>query len=139
MTKKIILFAVALLGYGFMAQAQDKKPAPAPAAAVPGNMAAFKWETTVYDFGKIPKGKPVTAEFKFTNTGKVPLTLSNVQASCGCTTPDWTKDPVPPGKTGFIKATYNAAAVGPFSKNVTITANVESGQQILTIKGEVIE
>jgi hypothetical protein len=139
MTKKIIIIALAFISYGFAAQAQDKKPAPAPASAVPGNMAAFKWETTVHDFGKIPKNKPVTAEFKFTNSGKVPLTLSNVQASCGCTTPDWTKEPVAPGKSGFIKATYNAAATGPFSKSITITANVESGQQILTIKGEVVE
>jgi hypothetical protein len=139
MTKKIIIIALAFISYGIAAQAQDKKPAPAPASAVPGNMAAFKWETTVYDFGKIAKNKPVTAEFKFTNSGKVPLTLSNVQASCGCTTPDWTKEPVAPGKSGFIKATYNAAATGPFSKSVTITANVESGQQILTIKGEVVE
>jgi len=125
--------------FAFGAQAQDKsaaKPTPAPAAQ-PGNMAAFKWNETTHDFGQIPQGKPVTAEFKFTNVGKVPLVLSSVNASCGCTTPDWSKDPIAPGKTGYIKATFNAAAAGAFNKSVTVNANVEGGATYLTIKGEV--
>jgi hypothetical protein len=60
-----------------------------------------------------------------------------VQASCGCTTPAWTKEPVMPGGQGFIKATYNAAAAGAFNKTVTVTANIETGFIQLTIKGEV--
>jgi hypothetical protein len=128
---------MALVSFGV--NAQDKpaaKPAPAPAAQ-PGNMAAFKWVETTHDFGKIPQGKPVTHEFKFTNTGKVPLVLSQVQASCGCTTPDYSKDPIPPGKTGSIKATFNAGATGPFNKSVTVNANVEGGATYLILKGEV--
>ena len=111
---------------------------PAPAAQ-PGNMAAFKWDATTFDFGKIPQGKPVTHEFKFTNVGKVPLVLSSVSASCGCTTPDWTKEPISPGKTGSIKATFNAAAGGAFNKSITVNANVEGGATYLTIKGEVAQ
>jgi hypothetical protein len=138
---KKILFSSAflvLVAVGFQANAQTAaKPAPAPAAQ-PGNMAAFKWVETTHDFGKIPQGKPVTHEFKFTNTGKVPLVLSSVQASCGCTTPDYSKEPIAPGKTGVIKATFNAGAVGPFNKSVTVTANVEGGSTYLVLKGEVV-
>lgn len=137
--KKILLSALFLGALTFATQAQEKavKPMPAPAAQ-PGNMAVFKWNETAFDFGKIPQGKPVTHEFKFTNTGKVPLVLSSVNASCGCTTPEWTKEPIPPGKSGSIKATFNAAGVGPFNKNVTVNANVEGGATYLTIKGEVV-
>jgi hypothetical protein len=138
--KKILLSAAMMAMVAIAAQSQDKaavKPAPAPAAQ-PGNMAAFKWVETTRDFGKIPQGKPVTHEFKFTNTGKVPLVLSTVQASCGCTTPDYSKEPIPPGKTGTIKATFNAAAVGSFNKSVTVNANVEGGATYLVLKGEVV-
>lgn len=137
--KKILMSAALCALIAFGVNAQDKsavKPMPAPAAQ-PGNMAAFKWSETTHDFGQIAQGKPVTAEFKFTNTGKVPLVLSSVNASCGCTTPDWTKDPIPPGKSGFIKATFNAAAAGSFNKSVTVNANVEGGATYLYIKGEV--
>ena len=136
--KKIITSVALLAVIALGANAQEKKVAPMPApAAQPGNMAAFKWEATTFDFGKIPQGKPVTHEFKFTNTGKVPLVLSSVNASCGCTTPDWTKDPIAPGKSGAVKATFNAAAGGAFNKSVTVNANVEGGATYLTIKGEV--
>lgn len=139
--KKIILSAITVAAFTFCASAQEKgaaKPAPAPAAAQPGNMAAFKWVETTHDFGKIPQGKPVTNEFKFTNTGKAPLVLSQVSAGCGCTTPEWSKEPIAPGKVGTIKATFNAAAVGTFNKTVTVTANVEGGSTYLMLKGEVI-
>ncbi|HSI89625.1 MAG TPA: DUF1573 domain-containing protein, partial [Adhaeribacter sp.] len=65
-------------------------------------------ETETYDFGKITEGTQATHEFKFKNTGNQPVIISNVQASCGCTTPEWTKEPVMPGKTGKIKALYNS-------------------------------
>ena len=137
--KKLILSAalVAIVAFGANAQAKAPNPTPAPAAQ-PGNMAAFKWVETTHDFGKIPQGKPVTVEFKFTNTGKVPLVLSQVQASCGCTTPDYSKDPIAPGKVGTIKATFNAGAVGAFNKSVTVNANVEGGATYLVLKGEVV-
>lgn len=100
--------------------------------------AVFEWKATSHDFGKIPQGTPVTAEFVFKNSGNAPLVISNAQGSCGCTVPEYTKSPIAPGKEGIIKATFNAAASGPFNKTVTITANTEKGQEILTIKGEVV-
>jgi hypothetical protein len=91
---------------------------------------------TSFDFGKIPQGKPVTHEFVLVNAGKDTLKLENVQASCGCTTPVWKKDPVTPGETTNINVGYNALADGPFEKTVTIYYN---GGQIktVTIKGTV--
>jgi hypothetical protein len=92
---------------------------------------------TVHDFGKIPLNKPVTHEFRFTNTGTSPLIISSVQASCGCTVTDYSKDPIAPGAEGFVKATYNAATSGIFSKTVTVNANAEESAVRLMIKGEV--
>lgn len=103
------------------------------------NLAVFGWESAIHDFGKIKQGVPVTHEFTFTNTGKTPLVITNVQASCGCTTPAWSKDPIAPGAQGFIKATYNAASMGGFNKTVTVMANVEGGFKQLSIKGEVVQ
>lgn len=122
----VIVFFAALAATAYAQQAPAKQA-----------FAAFTWDASSHDFGKIKQGTPVTHEFKFTNTGKVPLIITNVQASCGCTTPSWTKEEVMPGGTGFIKATYNAAAVGAFNKTITVTANIESGFVQLSIKGEV--
>ncbi len=91
---------------------------------------------TEFDFGKIPQGKPVTHVFEFTNTGKTPFALDKVQASCGCTTPEWSKEVVAPGKTAKITVGYNAANEGAFAKPVTITYNGNLVKEII-IKGEV--
>jgi len=91
---------------------------------------------TEFDFGKIPQGKPVTHVFEFTNTGSVPFSLDNVQASCGCTTPEWNKDVVAPGATSKITVGYNAQNEGPFAKPVSITFNGNQVKQII-IKGDV--
>lgn len=96
----------------------------------------FKEET--HKFGKVPQGVPVTNEFVFTNTGTDPVVISNAAASCGCTTPTWTTTPVMPGKTGSVKATFNAATPGLFNKSVTISSNTEGGQVILYLNGEVV-
>ena len=76
-----------------------------------------------FDFGKIPQGRAVHHQFEITNTGKEPLKIENVQTSCGCTTPEWTRDPVTPGSTTTIKVGYNAAAEGPFSKSISVIYN----------------
>ncbi|NML20955.1 DUF1573 domain-containing protein [Pseudoflavitalea sp. G-6-1-2] len=89
-----------------------------------------------YDFGKIPQGRPVTHIFEIVNTGKAPLLLSNVQASCGCTTPEWSKDPIKPGASAQIKVGYNAAAEGFFNKSITIQYN-KGESKTLMISGTV--
>lgn len=113
--------------------------APLFAMAQSGKAPAFQWSEKEHDFGKIKKGTPVSTTFTYTNTGKAPLSVTDVKASCGCTVPEYTKEVVAPGKTGSVKATYNAANVGTFLKSITVTSNVEGGPVILTIKGEVIE
>ena len=99
----------------------------------------FLWLVTTYDFGKIKANNPVNHEFRFTNSGNAPLVISSVQASCGCTVTDYSKEPIAPGSEGYVKATYNAAKVGVFSKTVTVNANAEESVVQLTIKGEVVE
>src|SRR4051812_35083968 len=81
----------------------------------------LKFATTEHDFGNQVQGKPVSFEFEFSNTGGEPVVLENVKASCGCTTPTWTKEPVMPGKKGVVKAQYNMAREGSFRKSVTVT------------------
>ena len=99
----------------------------------------LQFEKETHDFGTIAQGTPVSVEFKFKNTGNQPLVLSNVQASCGCTTPEWSKDPVLPGKTAVVKAGYNAAAMGAFNKSITITSNASNSTQVIFIKGTVVD
>lgn len=99
---------------------------------------AFAWTVTLFDFGKIKQSKPVTHEFTFTNSGDVPLVISSVQASCGCTVAEYSKEPIPAGGQGFVKATYNAAKTGVFTKTITINSNTAE-PVLLTIKGEVVE
>ncbi len=93
-------------------------------------------QETEFDFGKIPQGKPVTHVFEFKNIGTTPLSLDNVQASCGCTTPVWNKDTLAVGATSKITVGYNSQNEGPFTKPVTITYNGNQSKQII-IKGEV--
>jgi hypothetical protein len=105
--------------------------------AMAQNAPEITFDNLVHDFGTFPEeaGK-VTHAFEFTNTGKSDLILQNVRASCGCTTPEWTKTPVKPGEKGVVKATYNPAGrPGAFSKTITVISN--AGDARLTIKGEV--
>ena len=90
-----------------------------------------------YDFGKIPQGKPVTHVFEVVNNGKDSLKIINVQASCGCTTPNWEKNKIQaPNEQTKITVGYNAAGEGFFTKVITITYNNNLTKQIV-IKGEV--
>lgn len=130
---KRILFIAALAFIANVSMAQSPSGASASAeVAVP------VFETQNYDFGKVKLNNPATHEFKFVNKGKVPMIITNVQASCGCTTPSWSREPIPPGGEGYVNATYNAASVGVFDKTVTVTANVDNSMIILRIKGEVV-
>lgn len=94
------------------------------------------FEKETHDFGTITEGVQATHSFKVKNTGDQPVVISKVQASCGCTTPEWTKDPILPGKTGMIKAVYNSEGrPGSFNKSITVTSNAATPSTILFIKG----
>ena len=110
------------------------------AVAVLAQQPVITFEKTEHDFGKINEADGrVSVQFQFTNEGMAPLVLSNVRASCGCTTPTWTKEPVEPGQTGSITVTYNPnGRPGRFQKTVTITSNASEPTKKVYIKGEVI-
>jgi hypothetical protein len=114
----------------------DQAAKPAVAAAAKPAEDVLQLKELEFDFGKIPQGKPVYHVFVIQNTGKAPLVLDNVQASCGCTTPEWSHEPIAPGAKAEIKVGYNAAAEGPFTKPVTITYNSTQSKQLM-IKGTV--
>lgn len=100
--------------------------------------AAIKWKSESVDVGNIPQGKPKLIRFEFTNTSSEPIIIENVAPSCGCTTADYSKKAIAPGKKGFVEASYNAAAVGPFVKNVTVTTSDSKTPKVLTFKGVVV-
>ncbi|HEY8404306.1 MAG TPA: DUF1573 domain-containing protein [Flavobacteriales bacterium] len=94
-----------------------------------------KFDKTVHDFGDINNKDQVECIFKITNTGNEPLVIENAQGSCGCTVPDYPKDPIPSGETRDIKVKFNPAGKkDKQTKTVTITANTDPVQSILTIQ-----
>lgn len=95
---------------------------------------------TEFDFGSVAAGSVVKHTFEFTNTGKSPLLIDNAQASCGCTVPQWPKDPVAPGAKGSINVEFNSTGkMGVQNKTVTITANTQPNTTMVTIKGTVLD
>lgn len=96
------------------------------------------WKAETIDVGQIPQGTPKAIVYEFKNTGKTAVVITNVQGSCGCTATDYTKEPVLPGKSAKVTATYNAANKGGFTKTVTVTTSAETTPKILTLKGTVI-
>lgn len=135
--KQLIMTMCAIALFTF-AKAQDATVSKSSANTL-SSTAAFSWAETTHDFGKTKAGIPVSYEFRFTNTGMVPLIITSVKASCGCTVTAYTKDPVSKGASGFVRATYNAAQAGKFSKTVAVYANTDKGVIQLTVKGEIIE
>lgn len=98
----------------------------------------IEYVETEYDFGTITEGEVVDHVFKFKNTGDAPVILSQVSASCGCTTPDYTKEPVLPGQEGEIKVSFNSLGqVGVQQKIVSIMSNAENRVSTVQIKGTV--
>lgn len=102
--------------------------------------AAITFEKNTHDFGKIKEQDgSATVVYTFKNTGDAPLVINRVQASCGCTTPSWTKEPILPGKSGTITAAYNPAnRPGTFIKTISVFSNAGTQPTLLTIKGDVI-
>lgn len=117
------------------ASAQSTPAAQAGPAKKVSDVAKFSSQTV--DLGRVKVGSPVTGTFTVTNIGTTPLIIENVQPSCGCTKSDYTKEPIAPGKTGSITATYNAAAVGNFSKSVYVKFAGIAEQISLNIIGTV--
>ncbi len=96
------------------------------------------FKTTMHSFGKIKQNVPATYLFTFTNNGSKPAVIEFANAECGCTTPEYSKDPILKGKTSTIKVTYNAANPGTFKKNVNVKFVNSQLPVVLTIDGEVV-
>ncbi len=128
----IILFITVFLAGAASCEAQAGKATTVQTTG----MDVLEVKENSFNFGKIPQGRPAVHNFDIVNTGPVDLRLENVQASCGCTTPEWSKEPIAPGTTAAIKVGYNAYAEGPFTKTVTISYNNKHTRTV-TISGEV--
>lgn len=139
MKKLLVLsFLIALVYCQVNAQSTEVKPAEPAKAVVNPNAPKAKFDKMVNDFGEIAQGIPKTAEFKLTNEGKEPLIIQSARASCGCTNLQYSQEPILPGKSTTISATYNAAAVGAFTKTITVTTNADPNPVVLQIKGTVL-
>jgi hypothetical protein len=116
---------------GINAQEVTTAPVPNP------NGAEMTFESEVIDYGTIEHNANGLREFKFKNTGKEPLIISNGVGSCGCTVPEWPKEPIKPGASGVIKVKYATDRVGAFEKTITLTSNAKTPSKVLKIKGTV--
>ena len=121
--KTVLTFAL-ILFVGFSSFGQDDKP-------------VFKFVTETIDYGKIALGSNGKRVFEFTNTGKSPLIITQVKASCGCTIPKKPEGPIMPGEKGKIEVSYDTKKPGGFSKAITIFSNARTPRKMIKIKGYV--
>lgn len=104
-----------------------------------GKFPAISFNKKEHDFGEIKEGSKVETVFIFTNTGEADLIITNAQASCGCTVPEFTKEPIKPGKSGKMKVSFDSTGKpGMQQKSVNITCNTQQGSDVLTIKANVL-
>lgn len=114
-------------------------PAPAPETKPDGPLPAMEFSTVDHDFGTINEGDIVEHTYAFKNTGAAPLIIQSAQGSCGCTVPDWSKEPIPVGGTGFVKAKFDTnGKTNAQNKTVTVTSNTWPKQTVLRFKAMVL-
>ncbi|HQI46110.1 MAG TPA: DUF1573 domain-containing protein [Bacteroidales bacterium] len=139
MKKNIIILLVITMA-SFSVYAQTSVTGSPSEGQVNESMAVITFNKLVHDYGTITKDADGNCEFTFTNTGKEPLILSKVNTTCGCTVPEWPKEPILPGKTGTIKVNYTKTnIIGNISKQVTVISNAKNGNIVLSLKGVVVE
>lgn len=130
--KKVIMTLIMAVSIAMVGNAQEVVTPPANP-----NGPEITLDTEVIDYGTIDQGADGVRVFKIKNTGKEPLIISNAQGSCGCTTPEWPKEPIRPGETKDMKVKYDTQRVGNFEKTVTITSNAKTPSKVVKIKGVV--
>jgi hypothetical protein len=126
--KKVGIFLITcMFATALMAQSGDSgKP-----------KASIEWKSMEHDFEEIAKGKPVTAKFELKNNSMVPLIITSVRPSCGCTVADYPKEPVKPNEKAFVSVTFDAKSPGYFTKSIKVRSNAEEELMTLYIKGMV--
>jgi len=136
--KKIIALCMLFMSLVFTGKAQESV-----VPQIDPNAADIKFDNETLDYGTIDYDANGIREFKFKNTGKSPLTITNVQGECGCTSttidgkPGWPQEPILPGKSGVIRVKYDTKRPGRFEKNVTVTSNAKLATVKVKIKGEI--
>lgn len=140
--KKILFFAMFL---GFFAMSADAQIKNTPAKTVnidpnaPQSGPIMTFEKDVVDYGTIEQNSDKIRKIKFTNTGTEPLIIKNARASCGCTVPTWTKEPIMPGESSELEISYATNRVGKINKKVTITTNETIGTRTINVVGTVLK
>jgi hypothetical protein len=127
--KKSIFLLTILSIFTFALQAQENQASVAD---------SIIFDKLVHEYGTIERGSNGNSVFTFTNKGQKPLVLSNVRASCGCTVPQWPREPIAPGEKGEIKVKYNTNIAGTFNKSITVNSNAANSTIRLNIKGQVV-
>ena len=136
--KKIATTLSLFVCLGLSIKAQTGENGTPQAAQAITSLAEIKFDSELHDFGTIPYAGNGTYEFRFKNTGKEPLIITDAQGSCGCTVPTYPKNiPIKPGDSEVIKVTYDTKRPGNFTKTVTLHSNAKTPEKVLTIKGVV--
>ncbi|NVO18172.1 MAG: DUF1573 domain-containing protein [Bacteroidetes bacterium] len=133
--KKVLLTLGVTFFLAFSLIAQNTETQP----VVNKNAPVINFDKTTHDYGTVVKGGDGTCEFKFKNTGVEPLILSNVTSSCGCTVPEWPREPVLKGKSNVIKVKYDTNRVGPINKTITVVSNATNSSIQLHIIGTITD
>jgi hypothetical protein len=126
-----VLVCIAFISYSSFSQEKQED--------VKQPVATIVFDSNEFDYGEIEVGSDGLCTFTFTNKGTEPLLLTRVNATCGCTAPSYSKEPIKPGDKGEIKVKYNTNILGPFNKTIVIDSNGSPSRVILRIKGRVIE
>ncbi len=114
-------------------------PLTADGSGDPDKLAAISFEETQFNFGEIIQGQVVEYDFNFTNTGKNDLVIYDAKGSCGCTVPEWPKEPIRPGKSNKIHVKFDSTnKEGHQTKTVTLTCNTQPNQVTLQVVGDVV-
>ena len=132
---KSIIVTMCILAFTAFASKAQTTATPAASAST----AEITFEKVEHDYGTINKGGDPNCEFKFKNTGKEPLILTDVKSSCGCTIPAWSKEPILPGKSGSIKVRYATERIGAIDKSITVLSNAKNSPVVLHIKGLILD
>jgi hypothetical protein len=137
--KKVVLIFAMMVFAAFAVNAQtEQQQAPPPPPENP-NAPVITFEKSVHDYGTVKFEGDGKCEFKFTNTGKEPLILTNVRSSCGCTVPSWPREPILPGQSDIIKVEYKTNRVGAINKTITVQSNAKNSTEVLRITGQVVK
>jgi len=124
--KKMLIFTLTLFAF-MIATAQDSGK----------NTPEITFDKLVHDFGAVFQGDKTEYDFTFRNTGNQPLIISDVKSTCGCTVPEWPKNPILPGSSASIRVKYNSSIVGPINRQITILSNAANSPSVLRVAGTV--